>query len=116
MKLIPRPLHAVLDYLSVLILLGVPRLLKWDKRVVDLLTGAAGMTLGYSLLTRYELGVIRWLPMRAHLLLDAMSGVGLIAAPALLKTQNTLTNAALVGFGAFEVFAGLTSEDESADE
>lgn len=105
--------HGVLDYLSVGTLVAVPRLLGWSPRVTNLLTGAATGTLVYSLLTRYELGLKGVLPMTTHLTLDALSGALLCAAPALLPDEDDVVVAALVGFGAFELGAALTTKTES---
>jgi len=38
-------------------------------------------TLVYSLLTRYELGVVKLIPFRTHLWLDVISGIFLAFAP-----------------------------------
>ena len=104
--------HGVLDYLSVPALLALPRALKWGPAATRLLTGAAIGTLTYSLLTRYELGVWRKLPMPVHLGLDAMSGALLCAAPALLPDEDGSVAVALVGLGAFELGAALTTKTE----
>ena len=104
--------HGVLDYLSVGTLLAVPRALGWSPNVTRLLTGAACGTLAYSLLTRYELGLKRVLPMTTHLTLDALSGALFCAAPALLPEEDGVVAAALVGFGAFELGAALATKTE----
>jgi hypothetical protein len=39
----------------------------------------------YSLLTDYELGLVRFLRIRFHLLLDALVGIAILASPALLN-------------------------------
>ena len=48
-------------------------------RTVPLVLGVA--TLIYSLCTNYELGLLKLVPFRAHLTLDAMSGVLLALSP-----------------------------------
>lgn len=104
--------HGMLDYLSAGAMLVVPRLLGWNKDVTRLLTGAALGTIGYSLLTRYELGALKLLPMPAHLSLDAVQGVLLGSAPLTFLKVNPAVAASLVGMGLFEVTAALTSETE----
>ncbi len=69
--------HGVLDFLTAGTLAALPRALGWGERVTNALTNVAIGTLGYSLLTNYEYGVLRVLPMRGHLAIDAMSGVAL---------------------------------------
>ena len=102
--------HGVLDYLSVGTLLAAPRLLGWGPRVTNVLTGAAAGTLLYSLLTRYELGLFKTLPMPAHLALDGMQGALMCAAPVLFKEEDGSVAAALVGLGVFELGAALTTK------
>ena len=109
-KLISTRTHGVLDYLSVGTLLAVPRALGWGPRVTNLLTGAAVGTLAYSLLTRYELGLVKVLPMPAHLALDAIQGALTCAAPALLPDEDGSVAVALVGLGVFELGAALTTK------
>ena len=112
MKLFSTRTHGVLDYLSVGALIALPRVLGWKKDATSLLTGAALGTLGYSLLTNYELGAIGALSMKAHLALDAMSGAMLCAAPLLLSPQNKQVNTTLVGLGLFELAAATLTEKQ----
>ena len=104
--------HGVLDYLSVPMLLALPRVLKWGPAPTRLLTGVALGALTYSLFTRYELGLKKVLPMTGHLALDAASGALLCAAPALLRDEDGSVSAALVGIGAFELGAALATKTE----
>ncbi len=116
MKLLSTKTHGMIDYASAPLLLSLPRLLKWNRSATTLLTGAAiGATL-YSIVTRYELGVFKLLPMRAHLALDGMSGVLLAAAPFFLPEEDEAVTAGLVGIGLFEVMAALTTETDSPEE
>ncbi len=109
--------HGVLDFLTAGTLVALPRALGWGERVTNTLTGVAIGTLGYSLLTNYEYGVLRVLPMRGHLAIDAMSGVALCASPALFPEEDRSTHAALVALGLFEIGAALLTQPEPfADE
>jgi hypothetical protein len=112
MKVISTKTHGFLDYLTAGAMLTLPRAMGWGQTVTRLLTGAAVGTIGYSLLTRYELGLVKVLPMRAHLTLDALSGAMLCAAPLLLPDEESEVKAALVGMGLFELAAALTTEAE----
>ena len=109
-KLLSTRMHGVVDYLSVGTLLALPRALGWSTSVTRLLTNAALGTLGYSLMTRYELGLVKVLPMTGHLLLDGMSGALLCGAPFLFPNEDTSVKAALVGLGAFEIVTALNTE------
>jgi len=80
MQRIPTKLHGVIDYATGAFLFAAPSLLRLrNRRSRAALRMAGGGALAYSLLTDYELGVYRKLPMPAHLALDASSGIALLA-------------------------------------
>ncbi len=83
LRVIPTQVHGVLDYLTGGALLAAPGLLglQDEPRAAQALRLAGGGATIYSLLTDYELGLVRLLPMPAHLALDAMSGVLLASSP-----------------------------------
>ncbi len=116
LKLIPTKAHGFLDYLTAGTMLALPRAMGWSENVTRLLTGAAVGTIGYSLLTRYELGLVKVLPMRAHLALDAMSGAALCAAPWMLPEESDEVKQALLSLGLFELAAAFTSQTEPEAE
>ncbi len=114
-KPIPTNVHGVLDYLSVSALLTLPRVLKWNKNVTNLTTGIALGTLGASLMTRYELGLFKIIPMTGHLTLDATNGVMLAASPFVLLSKwerNATVTSILIGLGAFEIAAALLTQTQ----
>jgi hypothetical protein len=83
----PRPvdstLHGVVDYSAGLLLLtAFPKLagIEGTRSARQVRTSAA-VHAGYSLLTRYPLGVVKVLPFQAHLALDAVGAVALAATP-----------------------------------
>ena len=112
MKLFSTRTHGFLDYASVVLLLALPRAAGWSRPVTNLLTASALVTLAYSLVTRYELGVIKLLPMPAHLALDGASGAALSLAAALYNEEPNAVRASLLGLGLFEVTASLTTETQ----
>jgi hypothetical protein len=116
MRIVSTKAHGVLDYLSVGMLLALPRALNWPQPVTRLLTGMAMGTLVYSILTRYELGLVRWLPMKAHLGLDAGSGMLLTASPILFPEQEPEVTGAMAAFGVFEIMASLMTDSKSPRE
>ncbi|MGI8826408.1 MAG: hypothetical protein ACR2JC_12320 [Chloroflexota bacterium] len=117
MRIIPTRVHGVLDFLSAATLVALPRLLGWDNRVTKLLAATAGSSLVYSLLTRYELGAVGALPMRAHLALDGLSG-GVLCSAALLwrDREEAGVIGALYGLGVFELAAAVMTETEPTFE
>jgi len=116
MALINTKTHGLLDYAVGAAITALPQFLDCGKpaaRVLELAGVGAGI---YSMLTNYERGVVKVLPMKAHLTLDALSGGALIAASALLKDEPAHVRATIAGIGAFEIAAALMSETEPFDE
>ena len=112
MALFSTKTHGVLDYTTVGTLLVLPRALGWSPMVRTFVTGAALATLGASLLTRYELGLFKLLPMRGHLALDAISGATFAAAPFLFPDEDASVTGTLVGLGVFELVAAFTTDTQ----
>ena len=111
MKPISTRAHGVLDYLTAGMLLALPRMMGWGPGATRLLTNAAIGTLVYSLLTRYELGLVKKLPLKGHLALDGMSGALLCAAPFLLLDEDEGdATGPLVGLGLFEIAVPLLTQ------
>jgi len=71
MHIISRRTHGVLDYIVGLILIFAPNIFGFADGTVAqwimVILGVAAIV--YSLLTRYELGVFKLIPFRAHLTL-----------------------------------------------
>ncbi len=83
LRVIPTNLHGVIDYLAGGALYATPALLGLSDvpasaRTLRLASGAAVAT---SLLTDYEVGVVKLVPMPVHLTLDVMSGALIAASP-----------------------------------
>ncbi|HEU4327916.1 MAG TPA: hypothetical protein VFS21_32570 [Roseiflexaceae bacterium] len=116
MKLFSTKTHGVLDYLTAGGLLVLPRALGWSDKLTTALSIAALGTVAYSALTRYELGLLKTLPMPAHLALDALSGALFCAAPLLLPDEDAGVRGALLGIGLFELSAALLTEPEPKSE
>ena len=112
MKVISTRMHGVLDYLTAGLLFALLRLMDWSDRVTTLLTVLAIGTVLYSLLTRYELGAFRALPMRAHLALDFMSGALLLAVVLLWGDEPSSVRMILGGLGLWEIGAALMTDPE----
>ena len=87
MPMPPRPvdatLHGVLDYQAGALLTTVfPRLagIEGTPAAAQIRTAGA-VHAGYSVLTDYPLGVVKAIPYKAHLALDAIGAVALAATP-----------------------------------
>lgn len=110
-RFLPTRIHGILDYLWSLLLASTPWVLGYNRGGAEtwVPVGFAAGAVLYSLLTDYELGVVRVLPMRFHLILDVVGGALLILATWLLDLRDParLVN---LGFGLFSILAGLMSE------
>jgi hypothetical protein len=115
-KPIPTKVHGVLDYVTALTLIVLPRLLSWSAPVTMLLTVLGVTTVIYSLVTRYELGVAKLLPMKGHLALDAISGLGLLVAAFLVPSSGNGEMTGLIVLGLFELAVTLLSETHPSSE
>lgn len=84
MQTISTRMHGMIDYATAAVLILIPLfyILGGATGAVVWIPLIAGLALlGMSLVTRYELGVIRWIPMRTHLLADMLLGAFLIVSP-----------------------------------
>ncbi|MRR30530.1 hypothetical protein EG834_09460, partial [bacterium] len=108
MRFIPTRTHGVLDYIMGLLLIAVPWLLDFARggaeTWVPVILGVG--VLVYSLLTHYELGVVRLIPMPTHLLLNLVGGAFLAVSPWLFGFADYVWAPHLI-FGLLEVGAAL---------
>jgi len=111
--LIPRPMHAVLDYLWGIAHYFAPQLFEFeDNEAATLFSNFRGASMVVaSMTTRYELGLIRLIPFNMHLLLDLMGALFSLGAPWLLGfDKNEKARNAVLGFAFFEIGAVLLSK------
>lgn len=114
MRFISTRTHGVLDYLMGALLIAAPWLFGFAYGGTETWVAVA-LGIGvivYSLLTRYELGLFRMLPMSVHLVLDFMSGALLAASPWLFGFDGIVT-VPHVAFGLLEMGAALMTHPYS---
>src|SRR4051812_10905001 len=80
--------HAMLDYMTVGTLMAVPRMLGFSRAMTCAMDTMAVSTALYTMFTRHEGGIVRKIPMKTHLMLDAASGAGLAALPHMLGEED----------------------------
>jgi len=114
MKIINRKLHAVLDYITGVLLIAAPWLFNFEDvnsaKWVAICVGA--MILVMSFITDYEGGGKKILSMSTHLTIDVITGLFLAASPWIFGFNDTIYLPHLI-VGLFEVVAGLCTEKES---
>src|SRR3954470_818326 len=106
--------HGFLDYMTAGLLVTLPRAMGWSENVTRLLDASAAGTVAYSLLTRYELGVVKALPMTAHLAIDAVQGGALIGAAAFMEDEDLDVRATLAALGVFELGVTFMTRTQTA--
>jgi hypothetical protein len=83
----PRPidstLHGATDYtVGTLLTTAFPRLIGIEgTRAARQIRAAGAIHVGYSTITDYPLGIVKLLPYRAHLAIDALGAIALAATP-----------------------------------
>ena len=110
MRFIPTSVHGVLDYLVSAIIIASPWLFGYAlggaEQWVPIALGALAIIA--SLFTNYELGVVRSISMRNHLILDFINGAILAASPWIFGFHDYVWAPHLV-LGLFEIAASLTT-------
>lgn len=110
--MIDTKMHGYIDYLMGFVLIGTPLLFAVPDGVPStLLVVLGGATIVYSLLTNYELGLFKLLPMKLHLLIDLVSGLLLITAPWLFGFSDVIIWPFVI-LGVLEVAATLMTKKE----
>lgn len=111
MRVIPTRTHGILDYVIGILLIVAPWLFDFAdggaEQWVPIVLGA-GVIL-YSLVTDYELGVIKVIPMPTHLILDIVGGIILAASPWLFGFADEIWWPHLI-VGLLEIGAGLMTQ------
>ncbi len=111
MRFLSTKAHGTMDYLMGLLLIAAPWLLGFAEggaeTWVPVVLGVA--MLGLSLMTNYEMGVIKALPMSLHLTIDLLSGLLLAASPWLFGFADRVYLPHLI-LGIAEVGASLVTQ------
>ena len=84
MRFVPTIVHGIADYMVGAIVLGLPFFYGWTGAPRVTFTAIGAIVIAYSLVTDYEAGLIRFLRIRFHLLLDAVFGLAMLSLPSLL--------------------------------
>jgi len=92
-----------MDYLTVGAALVLPRVIDCSERLRTGMTCMALTKLTYGLMTRHELGVVKKIPMKAHLVLDTMSGATMAALPFMVDEEDPQAITCCVAMGMLDV-------------
>ena len=89
----------MIDYAYAAALPAVSRAVSAGPRLRAVADASALFVLAYSAVTDYKLGLVRLLPMKAHLAADVITSSALVSI-ALLEREEAAGKRALAGFGA----------------
>ena len=111
MRVIPTRIHGMIDYGMGVLLIVAPWLLGFadggPEQWVPVILGAGVII--YSLLTNYELGVAKVIPMPVHLWIDVAGGVVLAASPWIFGFADEVYLPHLI-FGLLEIGVSLMTK------
>ena len=80
MKIISSKLHGILDYIVVIFLLVSPTIFKMECPVSCFTYSLAGVHFLLTILTRFELGLIKVIPFPVHGIIEFFVAIGLALA------------------------------------
>lgn len=114
MKFISIKTHAFLDYIVGLFLVVAPFIFHLNRQNPEgLIFYVLGATLLiYSMLTDYDLSLLKIIPMKVHLFLDVLSGLFLAASPWIFGFADRIYIPHLI-LGLLEIGAGLLTSTKS---
>lgn len=116
MRFIPTRIHGLMDYVMGALMLASPWLFGFSDHAAATWTvvGVALLALGQSLMTDYETGVIRSIPMRMHLMMDMLAGAFLAVSPWLFGFAETVWLPHVL-FGILEIGAAMMTRTVPSD-
>lgn len=111
MRFISTKTHCILDYTSGILLILSPWLFNFDTggpaQWIPIVVGL--LVIVMSLLTSYEMGAVKSIPMTTHLTMDIFAGIFLAISPWLFGFADVVYLPHLL-VGIFSIFAGLTTQ------
>ena len=113
MRFISTKIHGILDYLTGIILITLPWFYGFGGPAQMVLVWAGILIIGMALLTKYEYGLLKKVPMEIHLVVDAIIGFFLLMSPWLFAFAHVALGPHLL-FGFLGIGAALFSKVEPA--
>lgn len=112
-KPITTRLHGIIDYTWAAAASSAAARMHHGTSTARLLRAAANVATGSALLTNYEYGVLRVVPMRGHLAMDVALCAALIASPLFLPSSERRHAAIPLLFGLGGLATALLTQGES---
>lgn len=108
--------HGLIDYAWATAAGTLPTMMNGASATARLVRGAAAAASANSMVTNYEGGVLRVMPMRLHLAMDVVLGAALVLAPWFLPRAERRYAAVPVALGAVALLAGMLTKTEAPPE
>jgi hypothetical protein len=109
--------HGIIDYALWVTTAGaLPRMMNGAVHTASLVRNAATAASVNAMVTNYEAGLVRVLPMKGHLALDCMMCTALVLSPLFLPASERRYAFIPMALGAVGLLAGLMTETESPTE
>jgi hypothetical protein len=108
--------HGIIDYAWATAAGTLPTRINGATSTARLVRGAAAAVSANSMFTNYEGGVLRVMPMRMHLKMDAVLGAVLVLAPWFLPRAERRYAAVPVALGAVVLLTSFLTKNEAPAE
>lgn len=108
--------HGFIDYAWASAAGTVPKLMNGATTTARLVRTAAAAAGASSMVTNYEAGAVRVMPMRMHLAIDALLGAALLVAPWFLPRSERRYAAIPVALGAAALLTSMLTERDAPPE
>ena len=111
--MIPTRLHAFADYLLPAVVAALSRSPRRGPRTRRIMQAGPVWHYGYTVLTRYEGGLVPSISMRTHLACDAAGALAFVGAAALLQDEPVRDRVLLAALGLGELAVIAMSERDA---
>lgn len=108
--------HGIIDYAWTTTAGTLPKMMDGAAATARLVRNASAAAGFNAMLTNYEAGMVRVMPMKAHLALDFVMGAALMIAPFFLPRSERRYAAIPVALGAVGLLASILTEAKSPRE
>jgi len=116
MRFVPTWVHGIIDWVMGLLLIALPWILGFARggpeSALPVAVGAAGLIVTFF--TNHEYGVVRRIPMTAHLAVDGVAGAVLAASPWVFGFADVVWVPHVI-LGLTELAAAFVTETSPAD-
>src|SRR5688500_6786258 len=115
-KPISTGVHGVIDYATAATLITLPGVLGLSPRLTRAMQLIGLKKLIVAMLTQHEMGIVKLIPMKTHLAMDAVTGATLAALPLLLDERDEDAMATCVTLGLMEIASSVMTDTQPRED